>query len=70
MNRPIVLDYFGNPRPPYAGPAVAPVVTERCWICYGIGSVEIGFQEFTNVGNACRCVNCGGSGYVTHEVAA
>lgn len=65
----IVLDYYGNPRPQYAGPAVAQVVTRTCWLCHGDGYIETGLQAFTNVGAACRCANCGGKGRVTIEVA-
>ena len=66
----IVFDAFGQPRPPYTGPAVAAVITRTCWLCHGDGSVETGLQEFTNVGVACRCAVCGGSGRVSEEVAA
>lgn len=69
MRPVVVLDYFGNPRPVYAGPAVASVISRRCWLCDGTGSVETGMHEGTNVGIACRCVNCAGSGYVTSEAA-
>lgn len=69
MNQPVVLDANGHPRPPYTGPAIAPVVTRTCWLCHGDGYLETGLQEFSNVGNACRCSNCGGTGYVTSEAA-
>jgi DnaJ-class molecular chaperone len=67
--RPIVLDYYGQPRPPYSGPAVASVVTQTCWLCHGDGHLETGMHGGTNVGMSCRCSNCGGSGYVTQEAA-
>ena len=65
----IVLDYFGNPCPQRAGPAVASVVTRTCWLCKGDGYFETSMQEFTNVGRGQRCTNCGGTGRVTQEVA-
>jgi len=70
MNRPIVLDHAGQPRPAYTGPAVVPVVTQRCWICHGFGYVETGLEGYGNVGAGHRCANCGGSGRLMSEVAA
>ena len=70
MDQPVVLDYHGNPRPPYQGPAVAAVVTRTCWLCRGDGYIETGLQEFSNVGVSSRCSNCGGTGYTSSEVAA
>lgn len=66
----IVFDAFGQPRPPYTGPAVAAVITRTCWLCHGSRYIETSLQQFGNVGNACRCSICGGTGYVSHEVAA
>jgi hypothetical protein len=65
-----VLDANGQPRPPYAGPAVAAVITRTCWLCHGSRYIETGLQEFSNVGVSCRCSICGGTGYVSQEVAA
>lgn len=69
MSDCIVLDAQGRPRPPYAGPAIAPVVTRTCWLCHGDGYVETGMQAYSNVSTGCRCSNCGGRGYVTGEAA-
>lgn len=66
----IVLDYHGNPRPPYQGPAVASVVTGRCWLCHGDGFVELGLAGGSNVGIGHRCSNCAGTGFVSCEAAA
>jgi hypothetical protein len=64
----VVLDYHGNPRPQRTGPAIAPVVTGRCWSCGGTGWHELGLHEGTNVGYGCRCVFCAGTGLVSQEV--
>lgn len=70
MTRPVtVYDANGQPRPPYTGPAVAPVVTGRCWLCHGSGYVELGLVGGTNEGVGHRCANCAGTGYVSQEAA-
>jgi hypothetical protein len=45
----VVLDYHGNPRPQRTGPAIAPVVTGRCWSCGGTGWHELGLHELVRV---------------------
>lgn len=65
----VVLDHAGNARPPHTGPAIAPVITGRCWLCHGSGYVELGLVGGTNEGIGHRCANCAGTGYVSREAA-
>ena len=66
---PVVLDYFGDPRPPYRGEPVRSVVSGRCWACGGSGWRDLGLHAGTNVSFGCRCVHCAGTGLICSELA-
>lgn len=64
----VVLDYFGNPRPPYRGELVRPVVSAACWACGGTGWNDTGLHEGTNVSFGNVCVHCAGRGTICREI--
>lgn len=60
--------FAANSGAPAAPTPVRPIRRMRCTGCGGDGYVEIGMDEFSNLGRSVTCSACHGSGAVDVEV--